>query len=230
MSERHHIMAVDDEPQITRVLRTALTAHGYDVRVAHDGESALEMMKDWRADLVVTDLAMPNVDGVELCRRIRQRSEIPIIVLSVRDQETTKIEALDAGADDYVTKPFSVDELMARVRANLRRVKEVTPGQSVIEDGDFRIDLDDHRVTVSGREVRLTPKEFDLLVYLAQHPRKVITTRKLLGAVWGAHSIEQPEYVRVFVNHLRKKLERDPETPRYILNDPWVGYRFDPGE
>jgi two-component system KDP operon response regulator KdpE len=151
-------------------------------------------------------------------------------VLSVRDQETTKIEALDAGADDYVTKPFSVDELMARVRANLRRVKEVTPGQSVIEDGDFRIDLDDHRVTVSGREVRLTPKEFDLLVYLAQHPRKVITTRKLLGAVWGAHSIEQPEYVRVFVNHLRKKLERDPETPRYILNDPWVGYRFDPGE
>jgi two-component system KDP operon response regulator KdpE len=230
MTERHHILAVDDEPQITRVLRTALTAHGYDVRVAHDGESALEMMKDWRADLVVTDLAMPNVNGVELCRRIRQKSEIPIIVLSVRDQERTKIEALDAGADDYVTKPFSVDELMARVRANLRRLKEVSAGQTVIEEGDFRIDLDAHSVTVSGREVRLTPKEFDLLVYLAQHPRKVITTRKLLGAVWGAHSVEQPEYVRVFVNNLRRKLERDPETPRYILNDPWVGYRFDPGE
>jgi two-component system KDP operon response regulator KdpE len=230
VTERHHILVVDDEPQITRVLRTALTAHGYDVRVAHDGESALEMMKDWRADLVVTDLAMPNVDGVELCRRIRQKSEIPIIVLSVRDQEKTKIEALDAGADDYVTKPFSVDELMARVRANLRRLKEVSAGQTLIEDGDFRIDLDAHSVTVSSREVRLTPKEFDLLVYLAQHPRKVITTRKLLAAVWGANSIEQPEYVRVFVNHLRKKLERDPENPSYILNDPWIGYRFDPGE
>jgi two-component system KDP operon response regulator KdpE len=230
VTERHHILAVDDEAQITRVLRTALTAHGYDVRVAHDGESALEMMKDWRADLVVTDLAMPNVDGVELCRRIRQKSEIPIIVLSVRDQEKTKIEALDAGADDYVTKPFSVDELMARIRANLRRQKEVSAGQSLIDDGDFRIDLDAHSVTVSGREVRLTPKEFDLLVYLAQHPRKVISTRKLLAAVWGAHSIEQPEYVRVFVNHLRKKLERDPENPHYILNDPWIGYRFDPGE
>jgi two-component system KDP operon response regulator KdpE len=230
MTERHHILVVDDEPQITRVLRTALTAHGYDVRVAHDGESALEMMKDWRADLVITDLAMPNIDGVELCRRIRQKSEIPIIVLSVRDQEKTKIEALDAGADDYVTKPFSVDEVMARVRANLRRLKEVSVPQILIKDGDFLVDLDAHRVTVSGREVRLTPKEFDLLVYLAQHPRKLITTRKLLGAVWGAHSTEQPEYVRVLVNHLRKKLEPDSETPRYILNEPWVGYRFDPGK
>jgi two-component system KDP operon response regulator KdpE len=230
MIERHHILAVDDEPQITRVLRTALTAHGYDVRVAHDGETALEMMKDWRADLVITDLAMPNVNGVELCRRIRQTSETPIIVLSVRNQEKTKIEALDAGADDYVTKPFSADELMARVRANLRRVKEISPAQTLIEDGDFRVDLDAHSVTVSGGEVRLTPKEFDLLVYLAQHPRKVITTRKLLAAVWGGHSTEQPEYVRVFVNHLRKKLERDPENPRYILNEPWVGYRFEPGE
>ena len=230
MTERHHILAVDDEPQITRVLRTALTAHGYDVRVAHDGESALEMMKDWRADLVVTDLAMPNIDGVELCRRIRQKSEIPIIVLSVRDQDKTKIKALDAGADDYVTKPFSVDELMARVRANLRRLKEVSPAQTLIKDGDFLVDLDAHSVSVSGREVRLTPKEFDLLVYLAQHPRKLITTRKLLAAVWGAHSTEQPEYVRVFVNHLRKKLEPNPENPRYILNEPWVGYRFEPGQ
>ncbi|HZQ24879.1 MAG TPA: response regulator transcription factor [Terriglobales bacterium] len=230
MSERHRILAVDDEPQITRVLRTALTAHGYDVRIAHDGESALEMMKDWRADLVITDLAMPNVDGVELCRRLRQTSEIPIIVLSVRDQEKIKIEALDAGADDYVTKPFSADELMARVRANLRRLKEVSPAQTLIEDGDFRVDVDAHCVTVSGREVRLTPKEFDLLVYLAQHPRKVITTRKLLAAVWGAQSTEQPEYIRVCVNHLRKKLEVDSENPRYILNEPWVGYRFEPGE
>ena len=151
MTERHHILAVDDEPQITRVLRTALTAHGYDVRVAHDGESALEMMKDWRADLVVTDLAMPNVDGAELCRRIRQKSEIPIIVLSVRDQEKTKIAALDAGADDYVTKPFSVDELMARIRANLRRLKDVSVAQSLIKDGDFLVDLDAHRVGLRPR-------------------------------------------------------------------------------
>jgi two-component system, OmpR family, KDP operon response regulator KdpE len=230
MTDRRHILVVDDEPQITRVLRTALTAHGYDVRVAHDGESALELMRDWHPDLVVTDLAMPNIDGVELCRQIRRASEIPIIVLSVRDQEKTKIEALDAGADDYVTKPFSVDELMARVRANLRRLREVSASVPLIEDGEFRIDLDAHGVMVSGREVRLTPKEFDLLVYLAQHPRKVITTRKLLAAVWGANSTEQPEYVRVFVNHLRKKLESDPENPRYILTDPWVGYRFEPGD
>ena len=161
MTERHHILAVDDEPQITRVLRTALTAHGYDVRVAQDGESALEVMKDWRADLVVTDLAMPNIDGVELCRRIRQKSEIPIIVLSVRDQEKTKIEALDAGADDYVTKPFSVDELMARIRANLRRKPEPATAQPVIDIGDFQIDLEGHSVSLSGHEVRLTPKEFD---------------------------------------------------------------------
>jgi two-component system, OmpR family, KDP operon response regulator KdpE len=230
MTDRRHILVVDDEPQITRVLRTALTAHGYDVRVAHDGESALELMRDWHPDLVVTDLAMPNIDGVELCRQIRRASEIPIIVLSVRDQEKTKIEALDAGADDYVTKPFSVDELMARVRANLRRLRDVSASVPLIEDGEFRIDLDAHGVMVSGREVRLTPKEFDLLVYLAQHPRKVITTRKLLAAVWGANSTEQPEYVRVFVNHLRKKLESDPENPRYILTDPWVGYRFEPGD
>ncbi len=230
MTDRRHILVVDDEPQITRVLRTTLTAHQYDVRVAHDGESALELMKDWRADLVVTDLAMPNVDGVELCRRIRQASEIPIIVLSVRDQEKSKIEALDAGADDYVTKPFSVDELMARIRANLRRAKEVSTVQTLIEEGPFRIDLDSHSVTVSGQEVRLTPKEFDLLLYLARHPRKIITTRKLLAAIWGAHSTEQPEYVRVFVNHLRKKLEPNPDQPRYILTDPWVGYRFEPGD
>ena len=230
MTDRQHILVVDDEPQITRVLRTSLTSHGYDIRVAHDGESALELMKNWRTDLIVTDLGMPNVDGVELCRRVRHFSEIPIIVLSVRDQEGTKIEALDAGADDYVTKPFSIDELMARIRANLRRAPTTSEAQTVIVSGDFRIDLEGHSVTVSGREVRLTPKEFDLLAFLAQHPRKVITTRKLLGAVWGSNSTEQPEYVRVFVNHLRKKLEPNAENPRYILTEPWVGYRFEPGD
>ena len=230
MNEHRHILVVDDEPQITRVLRTTLSSHGYDVRVAHDGESALELMKDWRTDLIVTDLGMPNVDGVELCRRVRHFSEVPIIVLSVRDQEKTKVEALDAGADDYVTKPFSADELLARIRANLRRSPVAAEGQTSIAAGDFRIDLEGHSVLLSGREVRLTPKEFDLLVYLAQHPRKVVTTRKLLGAIWGANSTEQPEYVRVFVNHLRKKLEPDVEKPRYILTEPWVGYRFEPGD
>jgi two-component system KDP operon response regulator KdpE len=230
MSETRHILVVDDEPQITRVLRTVLSAHAYDVRVAHDGESALELMKDWRADLLITDLAMPNMDGVELCRRVRAVSEIPIIVLSVRAEERTKVAALDAGADDYVTKPFGSEELMARVRAALRRVPAGDAVQTLIDMGDFRIDMETRSVTVAGRDVRLTPKEFDLLVFLAQHARKVVTTRKLLASVWGGNSTEQPEYARVFVAHLRKKLEPNPEKPRYILTEPWVGYRFEPGD
>ena len=230
INDRRHILVVDDEPQITRVLRTVLSAHSYDVRVTHDGESALELMREWRTDLLITDLAMPNVDGVELCRRVRSISELPIIVLSVRNEDRTKVEALDAGADDYVTKPFSSDELMARVRAMLRRFPAPEAAQTVIETGEFRIDLDTRVVIVAGREVRLTPKEFDLLVYFAQHARKVITTRKLLAGVWGDNSTEQPEYARVFVAHLRKKLEPDPVKPRYFLTEPWVGYRFEPGD
>jgi two-component system, OmpR family, KDP operon response regulator KdpE len=230
MNEQRHILVVDDEPQITRVLRTVLSAHGYEVRVAHDGESALELMKDWRTDLLITDLAMPNVDGVELCRRVRTMSELPIIVLSVRNEDRNKVEALDAGADDYVTKPFSSDELMARVRAMLRRVPAPEAAQTTIEAGEFRIDMERREVSVAGREVRLTPKEFDLLVFFAQNARKVITTRKLLAGVWGGNSTEQPEYARVFVAHLRKKLEPDPEKPRYFLTEPWVGYRFEPGD
>jgi two-component system, OmpR family, KDP operon response regulator KdpE len=224
------VLVVDDEPQITRVLRTTLSAHGYEVRIAHDGESALELMKDWRPELLITDLGMPNIDGVELCRRVRGMSEVPIIVLSVSSQETTKVAALDAGADDYVTKPFGSDELLARVRAQLRRAPVQSVGQTVIETGDFHIDLETRAVRLGGRDVRLTPKEFDLLVFLAQHARKVVTTRKLLAGVWGGNSTEQPEYARVFVAHLRKKLEPDPEKPRYILTEPWVGYRFEPGD
>ena len=230
MSDARHILVVDDEPQITRVLQTTLSAQGYEIRVAHDGESALELMKDWRPDLLLTDLAMPNIDGVELCRRVRSASDIPIIVLSVREQERAKVQALDAGADDYVTKPFSMPELLARIRANLRRLPGRDESQPVIEVGDFRIDLEGRSVAVRGREVRLTPKEFDLLVYLARHPRKVVTTRTLLSAVWGPNSTEQPEYARVFVGHLRKKLEPEVETPRYILTEPWIGYRFEPGD
>jgi two-component system, OmpR family, KDP operon response regulator KdpE len=223
------ILVVDDESQITRVLRTSLSAQRYDVRVANDGEMALEIMKDWTPQLVITDLAMPNLDGIALCKRIRQSSQIPIIVLSVRGQDRAKVEALDAGADDYVTKPFSMNELLARVRAQLRRLPTAESVQQQIQAGDFEIDLDARSVRVAGREVHLTPKEFDLLLYLARHGGKVVTHRKLLAEIWGPNSTEQPEYLRVFVGQLRKKIEPDPSSPKYLMTEPWVGYRFEPG-
>jgi two-component system KDP operon response regulator KdpE len=228
---KRNILVVDDEAQITRVLKTTLSSQGYGIRTASDGEEALQLMKDWTPDLIVTDLRMPNMDGLQLCRHIRAESHIPIIVLSVKGEEKIKVEALDAGADDYITKPFSVNELLARVRAALRRA--TTPPQTetpVVEVGDFRIDIPGRTVQVKNREVRLTPKEFDLLVHLARHPGKVITHRALLGAVWGQNSIEQPEYLRVFVGHLRKKLEPEESGAHYIITEPWVGYRFEPGD
>jgi two-component system, OmpR family, KDP operon response regulator KdpE len=231
MNEHRRILVVDDEPQITRVLRTTLSSQGYDIRVANDGETALEIMKDWTPDLVITDLSMPNMDGLELCRRLRLSTQIPILVLSVRGEERTKVQALDAGADDYVTKPFGIEELLARVRANLRRVPVgENEKASLIEIGDFRVDLAAHKVTVRRADVHLTPKEFDLLVYLARRPGKVVTHRTLLGAIWGGQSTEQVEYLRVFVGQLRKKLEPESFSPRYIITEPWVGYRFEPGE
>ena len=230
MADRPHILVVDDEPQITRVLRTSLSAQGYDIRVANSGEMALEIMKDWQPSLIITDLSMPSIDGVQLCRTVRAISQVPIVVLSVRDKEQQKVEALDAGADDYVTKPFGMNELLARVRANLRRVPSEQETDPVIEIGDFRIDTAAHRVTVLHREVRLTPKEFELLVYLARRPGKVVNHRTLLAAIWGGQSTEQVEYLRVFVGQLRKKLEPDASSPRYIVTEPWVGYRFEPGE
>jgi two-component system KDP operon response regulator KdpE len=192
---------------------------------------ALLEMKTWSPDLVITDLRMPNMDGLELCRQIRSESRVPIIVLSVKGEEAIKVEALDAGADDYVTKPFSVNELLARVRAALRRTQtDEQAGAPVIDVGDFHIDIAGRRVEVRNQEVRLTPKEFDVLVYLARHPDKVITHRALLAAVWGPNSLEQTEYLRVCIGHLRKKLEKDETVPRYIVTEPWVGYRFQPGE
>jgi two-component system KDP operon response regulator KdpE len=219
------ILVIDDEAQITRVLRAALSAQGYDVRTANDPEEGLRVFRDWPPDLVITDLMMPIMSGVEVCRLIRLQGATPVLVLSVREHERSKVEALDAGADDYVTKPFSIQELLARVRAHLRRAPERTTAP--IEAGDFVVDARDHSITVLGKPIHLTPKEFDLLLHLARNSGKVMTHRALLTAVWGAQSAHQPEYLRVFVGQLRKKLET--ETGRqYIQTEPWVGYRFVP--
>lgn len=233
MERKPRILVVDDEPQLTRVLRTGLSSHGYDVRVAADGLSALEAFSDWHPDLVVTDLAMPNMDGLELCRKLRAISTVPILVLSARGEERTKVEALDLGADDYVTKPFGIDELLARLRVALRRAQtasnaEVAP--TVLQAGELSVDLETRLVTVRAREVRLTPKEFDLLLYFMRNVGKVLTHRALLAAVWGGDYLEQNEYLRVFVGQLRKKIETDSAAPRYIVTEPWVGYRFNPDD
>lgn len=219
------ILVIDDESQITRVLRAALSAQGYDVRTANEAEEGLRVFRDWLPDLVITDLMMPGMSGVDVCRIIRSRGTTPVLVLSVRDHERSKVEALDAGADDYVTKPFGIQELQARVRAHLRRAPERT--SAALEVGDFVVDSQAHTITVLGKPIHLTPKEFDLLLHLARNAGKVMTHRALLTTVWGAQSAHQPEYLRVFVGQLRKKLES--ETGRqYIQTEPWVGYRFIP--
>jgi len=228
MEVKERILVVDDEPQLTRVLRRSLMAKGYDVRIAGDGEFALQTFRDWPPALVITDLAMPNMNGLELCRRLRAVSDVPIIVLSVRGEERTKVEALDVGADDYVTKPFGMDELLARIRAALRRKPSPDSQSHLLEAGDFQIDLEAHTVTQRGNEIHLTPKEFDLLVHLMRNAGKVLTHRALLGAVWGGDYTEQTEYLRVFIGQLRKKIEVDPSAPRHILTEPWIGYRFNP--
>src|SRR5580692_4147742 len=220
------ILVIDDESQITRVLRAALSAQGYDVRTANEPEEGLRVFRDWAPDLVITDLMMPTMSGVEVCRSIRSRGTTPVLVLSVREHERSKVEALDAGADDYVTKPFSIQELLARVRAHLRRAPERVT-DAAIDAGDFHIDPAAHTVTVMGRAVHLTPREFDLLELLARNPGKVLTHRVLLTAIWGAQSAQQPEYLRVFVGQLRKKLQGETHK-EYIQTEPWVGYRFLP--
>jgi two-component system KDP operon response regulator KdpE len=232
MKDKPRILVVDDEVQLTRVLRTGLRSRGYDVCIAFDGLAGLDSFTDWQPDLVITDLAMPNMDGLELCRRLRAISQIPIIVLSAKGEEKTKVEALDIGADDFVTKPFGIDELLARVRASLRRAtahptNEIS--QTVLESGDFRVNLESRSVTVRDREIHLTPKELDLLVYFMKNAGKVLTHHTLLGAVWGGNYVEQYQYLRVFIGNLRKKLETDSSGKNYILTEPWVGYRFMPG-
>src|ERR1035437_9375190 len=219
------ILVIDDEPQITRVLRASLSAQGFDVRTANEPEEGLQVFKDWTPDLVITDLMMPGMSGVEVCRAIRVHSAVPILVLSVRDHERSKVEALDAGADDYVTKPFNIQELLARVRAHLRRAPERTT--SAIEAGDFVVDAEAHSITVLGKPIHLTPKEFELLLYLARYAGKVITHSVLLTAVWGSQSAHQPEYLRVFIGQLRSRSE-EHTGKQYIQTEPWVGYRFVP--
>ncbi|HEY0564844.1 MAG TPA: response regulator transcription factor, partial [Terriglobales bacterium] len=217
--ELGRILIVDDEPQILRVLRTSLGSVGYEVRAVENGVAALEAVHQWTPDLVITDLSMPKMNGAELCSAIREFSTVPIIVLSVRGEDRPKIDALDRGADDYVTKPFSIQELMARVRAHLRRNRHTDPeDESAIAIGDFLIDRTAHRVKMRGEEVRLTPKEFSLLVFMAQNPQRVLTHRVLLNALWGGQTNQQVEHLRVFINTLRKKID-----PKYVVTEPWIG-------
>ncbi len=221
------ILVVDDEPQIRRVMRATLVTRGYVVSTARSGEEALDKVREDRFDLVLLDMNMPGIGDMEACRTIRSQSDVPIVILSIRNTEKEKVEALDAGADDYVTKPFSMQELLARIRAALRRSTLVNPGTpDVLDLGKTQINFAARRVTVDGEEVRLTPKEFDLLRYLASNPDVVIPHAKLLQAVWGPDYGEEVEYLRVFINQLRKKVERDPSHPEYLLTEPWVGYRL----
>jgi two-component system KDP operon response regulator KdpE len=223
------ILVVDDEPQIRRVMRTTLAARGYEVDDARSGEEALEKLRVGRYDLVLLDINMPGMGGVEACRTIRQEHqglELAIVMLTVRSAENDKVEALDAGADDYVVKPFSTPELLARIRAALRRMPLTGVERPRLILEDIEVDFAARHVKRSGHEVRLTPKEFDLLHYLAAHPNKAISHRELLQAVWGPDYGDELEYLRVFMNQLRKKIEPQPSKPKYLLTEPWVGYRF----
>lgn len=220
------VLVVDDDPQIRRVLRTTLVAQGYEVHDAGTGENALERIRSTKFDLIILDMNMPGMDGIETCRTIRSGSDIGIIMLTVRDAEPDKVQALDAGADDYVTKPFGSAELLARIRAALRRVPRAPNGPEVVRFGDVEVNFSTRRVIVGGREVRLTPKELDLLHYMVAHPNVPIPHTKLLQSIWGPEYGEELEYLRVFVNQLRKKIEKNPSKPQYLLTEPWVGYQF----
>ena len=222
------VLVVDDEPQILRVMRASLPIRGYEVLTASSGKEALDQLSKQVPDLVILDLAMPEMSGLEVCRRVREFSTVPIIILSAKGSESDKVAALDLGADDYVTKPFGMDELLARARAVLRRLS--TTNDRVLTVGDVTIDIDERRVVVSDKEIRLTPKEFDVLKYLVNNAGKVVTHRALLQTVWGWESTDQTEYLRVFINQLRRKIEVDASHPRYLITEPWVGYRFVPNE
>jgi two-component system KDP operon response regulator KdpE len=223
---RKRVLVVDDEPQMVRALRVGLTAHGYDVVAATNGEEALDLAAGAPPDAVILDLGMPGLDGLEVCRQMREWSAAPILVLSARTAEREKVAALDLGADDYVTKPFGMEELLARLRAALRRAGAAVPADAILEAGDLRMDFARRLVTVSGREVHLTPTEYSLLKLLATNPDRVLTHGMLLRSVWGSEYGEEAHYLRVFVRQLRQKIETDPSRPRHILTEPGVGYRF----
>ena len=221
------ILVVDDEPQIRRVMRVALSSQGFEVIEARSGEEGLEKFREHLPDLVLLDLNMPGIGGLETCRRLRFGSEVPIIVLTVRSKEEEKVEVLDAGADDYVTKPFGMKEVLARIRAALRRTPaSPAGGPHMFASDHLDVDFDARRVRVKGTVVRLTPKEFDILRYLVSHAGQPVSHRELLQAVWGPDYGDQTSYLRVFITHLRKKIEPDPAKPTHILTEPWVGYRF----
>jgi len=221
------ILVVDDEPQIRRVMRVILAGESYEVVEARSGEAALVRFRDFLPDLVLLDLNMPGMSGLEVCRAIRETSDVPIVVLTVRHEEDEKVEALDAGADDYVTKPFGKQELLARIRAALRRSPaSAATGPRTFASGDLEIDFETRKIRSGKKSVRLTPKEFDLLRYLVLHAGKPVPHRELLQAVWGPDYGDQTDYLRVFITHLRKKIEPNPAKPQYILTDPWIGYRF----
>jgi len=220
------ILLVDDEPNILGTLAPLLRGRGYEVHTAMNGRAALETIDREKPDLIVLDLGLPDIDGVEVCRQIRDSLNVPIVVLSARGAEGDKVRALDVGADDYVTKPFGAEELLARIRAALRRSDAPPPPSEPIVRGGLTIDRERFRVLRDGEEVRLTPKEFELLTFLAQHPGRVLTHRAILKAIWGPNAVDQPEHLRVLIGALRKKIEANPSTPVYILTEPWVGSRF----
>ena len=221
------ILVIDDEPQILRALRTILSAHKYLVTVAQTGEEGLALAAAEQPDLIILDLGLPDMDGITVCARLREWTQIPIIILSVRNQERDKVKALDQGADDYLVKPFGIEELLARIRVALRHLaKSQGSAEPVITSGPLEIDLVRHVVTLDGAEVKLTATEFKLLAYLASHTGRVLTHQNILNNVWGPEYLDNVEYLRVFMSQLRKKLETDPKQPRYLLSEPGVGYRF----
>jgi two-component system, OmpR family, KDP operon response regulator KdpE len=231
MSMHGRILLVDDETSIQRAVGPLLRSRGYDVEIAGTGAEALRVVADRAPDLIVLDLGLPDIEGTEVCRRIRETLKVPIIVLSARGAEADKVNALDLGADDYVTKPFGPEELLARVRVALRRVMSDEASESgLLRAGDLTIDYDRRRVLRGNDEIRLTPKELDLLTLLVRNRDRVLTHRAILKAIWGANAVEQPEHLWTLVAQLRRKIEPDLSNPRYLLSEPWVGYRFASGD
>lgn len=219
------ILVIEDDPQIRKLLRVSLGAHGYDVEEAKTGQDGIYQVAGFKPDLIILDLGLPDIDGKEVVRRIREWSQIPIVILSARDQEREKVEALDDGADDYVTKPFGVSELLARMRVSIRRSVHME-GEPILTCGDLVVDIAQRRVTMGKREIKLTPTEYDLLKELITHAGKVLTHKQLLKSVWGIPYTDDTHYIRVYIGQLRRKLEEDPARPRHIISEPGVGYRL----